>query len=88
MTPEQRAQNTQFNKERNEALLSMDEEKIRAMVRKWNGIEMPDDPYVFLAAVHKAITGQMDLPIELRRKSYAWLTERGLRSLDDGDLRA
>ena len=66
--------------------MSLDEERIRAMFRKWNEREMPADPEVFWGAVHKAITGALNLPIELRRKSKTWLTEHGLRSLDDGDL--
>lgn len=74
-----------FASERNQALLSMDEDKIRAMVKKWNGTEMPQGE-VFWGAVHKAITGAGSLPIEFRRKSKAWLDERGLKSLDDGDL--
>lgn len=74
-----------FNKERNEALLSMDEAKIRAMVKKWNGTEMPQGE-VFWGAVHKAITGAMSLPLEFRKKSKAWLDEHGLQSHDDGEL--
>jgi len=73
----------EFNRECNEALLSMDEQRIRAMFRKWNESEMPSDPKVFWGAVHKAITGALKLPIEFRRKSKAWLAERGLSSLDD-----
>lgn len=43
MSPDERikAEIERFNQERNEALLSMDEQKIRAMVKKWNGTEMP-----------------------------------------------
>lgn len=77
-----------FRCERNEALLSLDEAKIRAMVRKWNGIEMPLASLAFWGGVHKAITGCRDLPIEFRRKSKAWLDARSFRSLDDGDLSA
>ncbi len=43
----------EFNRECNEALLSMDEQRIRAMFRKWNESEMPSDPKVFWGAVHK-----------------------------------
>lgn len=77
---------TEFNRERDEAFLSMDEQRIRAMFRKWNETEMPSHPVLFWGAVHKAVTGSINLPIEFRRKSKAWLTEHGLRSLDDGDL--
>lgn len=81
-----KAELAEFNRERDEALLSMDEEKIRAMVRKWNGTEMLANAEIFWGSVHKAITGAGTLPIEVRRKSKAWLDARGLRSLDDGDL--
>lgn len=75
-----------FNSERNEALLSMDEAKIRAMVKKFNGIDMPSNPIVFWGSVHKAITGNLGLPLEFRKTSKAWLDAKGLKSLDDGDL--
>lgn len=74
-----------YKQERNEALLSLDESKIRAMVKKWNGTEMPQGE-VFWGAVHKAITGVGSLPVEFRKKSKAWLEGRGLKSLNDGDL--
>ena len=74
-----------FNKERNEAFLSLDEAKIRAVVKKWNGTDMPQGE-VFWGAVHKAITGCMSLPIDFRKKSKSWLTERGLQSHDDEEL--
>ena len=81
-----KAEIAKFNEERNTALLSMDEQKIRAMVRKWNGIEMPQKQIVFWCAVHKAITGAQSLPLEFRKKSKAWLDTFGFKSLDDGDL--
>lgn len=86
MTPEEQKQVAQFNKERNEALLSMDEQRIRAFVMKWNGTIMPSNPISFWGAVHKCITGVKTLPIEFRRESFKWLTKRGYRTLDDGDL--
>ncbi len=85
VTPDE--QIAQFTKERNEAFLSLDEKTIREMQRKWNGTEMPDNMEVFWGAVHKAITGvQKGLPLEFRKKSKAWLTERGYESMDDGEL--
>lgn len=80
-----KAEISRFNSERDAALLSLDEEKIRAMFRKWNGRELPEGK-VFWGAIHKAITGATNLPIEFRRKSKAWLESQGLRSFDDGDL--
>lgn len=77
-----------FKRERNEALLSLDEQKLRAFHRKWNETELPDNMTVFWDAIHKAITGCLDLPIEFRRKSKVWLDEHGFKSFDDGDLSA
>jgi len=77
----------QFIKERNEAFMSLDEQRIRDYMRKWNKSEMPTNMEVFWGAVHKAITGTgATMPIEFRRKSKAYLDERGLKSLDDGEL--
>lgn len=75
-----------FNAERNEALLSLDEQRIRAMVRKWNGTEMPKNMKVFWGAIHKAISGATSLPLEFRQRSKAYLDEQSLQSLDDGEL--
>lgn len=75
-----------FKRERNEALLSLDANRIRGMVRKWNGTEMTGNPLIFWGAIHKWITGCLDLPIDFRRKSKAWLDAHDLRSFDDGDL--
>lgn len=76
----------EFNKDRNEALLTLDEAKIRAYHDKWNpGMRLPDGE-VFWGAVHKTITGIPSLPLEFRKKSKAWLDRRNLMSMDDGDL--
>lgn len=76
----------QFIAERNEALLSLDEAKIRAMYKKWSDDETLPQGQTFWIAVHKAITGASRLPIEFRRQSKAWLKECGFHSMDDGDL--
>lgn len=86
MSPEAERQIAQFNQERDEALLSMDEQKVRDMVKKWNGTVMPSHPLAFWGGVHKCITGNNSLPIEFRRKSKAWLDDHGFKSLDDGEL--
>lgn len=75
-----------FKKSRNEAFLSLDEKKLRDHQRQWNNLDMPADMEIFWGSVHKAITGCNDLPLEFRKKSKAWLTERGLESHDDGNL--
>lgn len=79
----------EFLNERAEALLSMDKQKIIAYYKKWNGTEIPtsmNSDELFWIAIHKAITGAKDLPLEARKKSKAWLAERDFKSLDDGDL--
>ena len=86
LTPEQEAEIQRFNAERNEALLTMDEARIRAFVRKWNRTDLPADPHIFWGAIHKAITGNGQLPLDFRRKSKEWLTQNGYQSHDDGEL--
>ena len=86
MTEEAKKLIEEFKKEQVEVLLSLDEAKIRAFVKKWNGTDMPKHPEAFWGAVHKSITGITSLPTEFRRKSKDWLEKRGWRSYDDGDL--
>jgi hypothetical protein len=75
----------QFLKDRNEALLSLEEKKIRSHLRKY-GQEPPEDQNVFWYGIHKAITACTALPKDFRQKSKAWLEVRGSQSMDDGDL--
>lgn len=76
----------EFKQARDEALLSLDETKIREMFRKFNHRELPSNTYTFWGAVHKAITGNAGLPLQFRKQSKAWLDKHNLKSLDDGDL--
>ena len=76
----------EYIQERNEALLSLDESRIRAMIKEVSDAEMPTDPIVFWGAVHKAITGIESLPIEFRNKSKVWLDANDLSSFDDGSF--
>lgn len=76
----------EFLNDRREALMSLDAVKIRAYMRKWGGESLPYEPRTFWAAVHKAITAAKDLPVEFRQRAKTWLTQRGLESMDDGDL--
>lgn len=76
----------EFVSARNEALLSLDEVKIRAFFQKYNNTHLPTNILTFWGSVHKAITGVTSFPIEFRRASKAWLDKRGLKSHDDGDL--
>lgn len=75
----------EFLKERNAALLSLDEAQIRAYSFKC-GAPLPSNPISFWAAVHKARTGIKTLPREARVLSHQWLKKHGFSTWDDGDL--
>lgn len=77
---------TEFRNDRDSALLTMDEQKIREFGKRYN-IQMSEKPLVFWATVHKSITAVQNLPLELRQKSKDWLTENGFQSMDPGDLK-
>lgn len=78
----------QFAAERNDALLSLDKEKILAYGQKWgvNFSKVPGDEEGFWASVHKARTAIPALPMAARVLSKRWLSERGMASMDDGDV--
>ena len=80
-----------FIKERNEALLSLDKEKIIAYSKKHN-IDLPKDEKVFWAGVHKAICNLYlystndEISLEQYERSYTWLSENGFSpSIFGGD---
>lgn len=77
---------SEFLKERDEALASLDLEKVRLYMAR-NGVPPVSDDAQLLLCVHKARTALKRLPLAMRQESKAWLTERGYHSLDDGDLR-
>jgi hypothetical protein len=77
MTPDQ------FVKLRDQALLSMDEQTIRTFARKYNQVELPDNPEVFWRAVHKARSAATTLPLVERERSIAWLKARGSMPWND-----
>ncbi len=75
-----------FVKERDAALLSGDIAECKKYWKKWNpGLKFPND-MVAEMGMHKAITACLSLPLEFRKQSKAWLSERGYTSMDDGDL--
>jgi hypothetical protein len=76
----------QFIHDRDDALLSLDERRIRAFIAKWRIPWTPDPEWSLWIAVHKARTGAKTLPMDARSLSKQWLTERGFSSLDDGDV--
>ena len=65
--------------ERNEALLSMDRDKILAFAHKYSGNNgyADEDEYIFWISVHKMRTASTSLPVNERLLSVQWLTERG-----------
>lgn len=67
-----------FIKERNEALFSFDEKKIRAYCKKYD-VPMPENPIAFWAAICKAICNIKNAPHEIRRKASEWLKENNFR---------
>lgn len=87
MTPELEAEIKAFVIERDAMLLDCDVNRMIAFHAKYN----PNSPRfrnreVAEAALHKARTGALSLPIEARLQSKRWLNERNMSSLDDGDL--
>lgn len=76
-----------FVRERNEILLACDVDKALAFQAKHHpGIALPTNRFIVEIGLHEARTAATDLPIEARRLSKQWLTERGYKSLDDGEL--
>jgi len=70
--------------ERRAVLLNGDIEVMRAHLVKWgNQGAATAEADVLRIAWHKARTGATDLPRDERRKSVAWLRERGYRDLSD-----
>jgi len=72
--------------ERNAAMLSMDEQTIRAYYQKYNDMTAPTDMEVFWRMVHKARTAIRTLPMEERQRSKRWLLAHDSEPLDDGEV--
>lgn len=77
----------EFIKDRDDALLSLDRDKIEAYMEKYGvpsrasfGLN-PQDDIQFWAAVHKARTAITNFPSEEKKKSIDWLKARGFTSL-------
>lgn len=68
-----------FVKERDEALLSLDEKKIKRYCKKW-GVPIPTDETVFWAGVHKCIVNINSAPLEKKLQSAAWLNQHGFKT--------
>lgn len=65
-----------FVQERNEALYSLDKEKIMAYCKKYS-VPIPDNDEVFWVGVHKAIVHITSAPEPIRERSLVWLSRRG-----------
>ena len=86
MSEEQDAAVKRFNEERNKMLLSLDIDRCAyffSLARP--GVPCPSRE-VLEVMMHKARTAVVSLPMEARIYSKRWLTQRGMRSDDDGDL--
>ena len=67
----------QFNSDRDEALLSLDKEKIQTFQKKYNIGFQPSSERVFWAAVHKAILVLNAATEEQKMRSKKWLKSHG-----------
>ncbi len=67
-----------FVKERNEAMLSLDKEKIAAYCKKYD-VPIPENDQVFWAGVYKSILAIKSSPEHLRREANEWLDEHGFK---------
>lgn len=68
-------------KERNDMLISGDEEQIRAYFKKL-GVTPPADSTVLWAAIHKARTAWTDCPLPLRMVSLQWLMRHDMKAME------
>lgn len=67
-----------YTKERDEAFLSLDKNKIMLFCRKWH-ICLPDNEKVFWCGVHKVICNIDAASEEQKARSAKWLRENGFR---------
>lgn len=71
-----------FMRDRDEALLSLDRDKLEAYFRKYD-VPMPADDLMFWTAIHKARTAVTSLPADERKKSREWLAQHGFSHMSD-----
>ena len=65
-----------FLKERNEALLSLDKNKITKTFKK-HGVKIPEDEQIFWAGVHKARMEVSSFTEDVKKISRDWLILNG-----------
>lgn len=71
--------------ERNAVLLNGTPDDLLDLIKRYR-LHVPSCREVLELTFHKTVTGVASLPLDLRKKSKAWLSERGSGSLDDGEL--
>lgn len=76
---------TRYIAERNQVLLTGTPDDLLHFMKR-HGIKEPSCREALELTFHKTITGITSLPMDLRKKSKAWLDAHGSRSLDDGEL--
>lgn len=67
-----------FVKERDEALLSLDKDKIMAYAKKYQ-VSLPKNEKVFWAGIHKARLGVKSFSEEAKQISAEWLVNNGFK---------
>lgn len=65
-----------FIKERNEALFSLNEKKIRKYCKKY-GVTIPRNEEVFWRTIYKTVCNVEDTPQEVKERAMEWLKEHG-----------
>lgn len=70
-----------LTKERNEALYSLDKEKLLNYFKKYN-IPIPHDELEFWANVHKERLYTISIPDYKKKQSFAWLIEHEFNTND------
>jgi hypothetical protein len=74
-----------YNRKRNAMLMQRDPDALIVFMRK-HRLPVPSSRAAAELTMHKSITSVVSLPLEVRKASKQWLTERGYHSLDDGEL--
>lgn len=73
----------EWAKERNEAVRSLDVEKMKAFLRKYDpAAELPSDK-VLEITMRKALYNTFGAPIEERQAAAQWLSDRGYNTSAD-----
>ena len=67
-----------FLKERNEAIFSLEKEKIEAYCKKYD-VPVPENEQVFWAGVYKSILAIKSSPEHLRLEASEWLDGHGFK---------